>query len=230
MNIKNTILILLVAVVAVAAGSWFSSTKKTAQEEAVEAARAKYASVQGNILSPPRKIAVPELVKHDETAFTGKDLQGQWSILFFGFTNCHMVCPTGMSMLAQAKKLAEDQKLDFPQVYLVSVDPERDDPATMRKFVTGFDKDFIGVTGDPKSIKALSLQMSVIYMRAQPEKPGKSDEGGKSSDDKNNVENYQIDHSAAMLLINPQGSLTAFLNAPHTPDRILKDIKVVSEK
>ena len=227
MNMKNTILILIVAAVAVAAGSWFSSSQKTAQEEAVEAARAKFASVQGNILSPPRKIAVPELVKHDGTAFNGKDLQGQWSILIFGFTNCHMICPTGMSMLAQAKKLAEDQKVDFPQVYLVSVDPERDDPGTMKKFVTGFDKDFIGVTGDPESIKALSLQMSVIYMRAQPEK---SDESAKSSDEKDSADNYQIDHSAAMLLINPQGSLTAFLNAPHTPERILKDIKVVSEK
>lgn len=227
MNMKNTLLILIVAVVAIAAGSWFSSTQKTAQEEAIEAARAKFASVQGNILSPPRKIAVPELVKHDGTAFNGKDLQGQWSILFFGFTNCHMVCPTAMSMLTQAKKLAEEQKVEFPQVYLVSVDPERDDPATMSKFVTSFDKDFIGITGDPESIKALSLQMSVIYMRAQSEI---ADVSGKSSADKGGEENYQIDHSAAMLLINPQGSLTAFLNAPHTPERILKDVKVVSEK
>ena len=223
---KNTLLILIVAGIAVAAGSWFASTQKTTQEEAIEAARAKFASVQGNILSPPRKIAVPELVKHDGTAFNGKDLQGQWSILFFGFTNCHMICPTAMSMLAQSKKLAEDQKVDFPQVYLVSVDPERDDPATMSKFVTGFDKDFIGITGDQESIKALSLQMSVIYMRAQSEK---ADESGKSSTDKGDKENYQIDHSAAMLLINPQGSLTAFLNAPHTPARILKDIQIVSE-
>ena len=227
MNIKNTILILIVAALAIAAGSWFSSKQKTDKEQAIEAARTKFASVQGNILSPPRKIAVPELIKHDGTAFNGKDLQGHWSILFFGFTNCHMVCPTAMSMLAQAKKLAEDQKVDFPQVYLVSVDPERDDPGTMSKFVTGFDKDFIGVTGDPESIKALSLQMSVIFMRAQSEK---ADESGKSSADKGGDENYQIDHSAAMLLINPQGSLTAFLNAPHTPASIVKDIKVVSEQ
>ena len=226
MNMKNTLLILIVAVVAVAAGSWFSSTQKTAQEEAIEAARAKFASVQGNILSPPRKIAVPELVKHDGSPFNSKDLQGQWSILFFGFTNCHMICPTAMSMLTQAKKLAEEKKVAFPQVYLVSVDPERDDPATMSKFVTGFDKDFIGVTGDPESIKALSLQMSVIYMRAQSEK---ADESGNRSADKGGEENYQIDHSAAMLLINPQGSLTAFLNAPHTPTSILNDIQIVSE-
>jgi len=69
--------------------------------------------------------------------------------------------------------------------------------------------------------------MCVIYMRAQSEK---ADESGKSSADKGGDENYQIDHSAAMLLINPQGSLTAFLNAPHTPARILKDIQIVSEK
>jgi len=212
MNLKSTLLILFAAAAAIVAGSWLSSNQKTAKEEAIETARERFSTIQGNILSPARKITVPYLQKHDGAAFTGKELQGHWSILFFGFTRCSEICPLTMSMLVQAKKLAEDQKLDFPKVYLVSIDQERDDLKTLEKFVGGFDKAFTGVTGDPKLIKALSLQMNVIYMPAEQAK---------------DVENYQIDHSVALLLLNPQGSLKAFLNPPHTPEKILKDIATV---
>ncbi|GMR18077.1 MAG: SCO family protein [Gammaproteobacteria bacterium] len=212
MNMKYTLLFLIVAAIAIAAGSWLSSNQKTAKEEAIEAARENFSNIQGNILSPARKISVPRLQKHDGTAFTGEELQGHWSLVFFGFAHCSEICPVTMSMLAQAKKLAENQKLDFPQVYFISVDQERDDLQGIGKFVGGFDKAFTGVTGDPKMIKALSLQMNVIYMPAEQAK---------------DVENYQIDHSSALLLLNPQGSLKAFLNPPHTPEKILKDISTV---
>jgi protein SCO1/2 len=212
MNLKSTVLILIVAALAIAAGSVFSVSQKTQKDAAIEAARAKFSSIQGNVLSPARRISVPHLQKHDGTVFNGDELKGHWSILFFGFTHCSEICPVTMSMLAQAKKLAEEQKLEFPKVYLVSVDQERDDLKSLGKFVGGFDKSFIGVTGDPKLIKALSLQMSVVYMPAEQAK---------------DVENYQIDHSAALLLLNPDGSLVAFLNPPHSPEKIFKDIGTV---
>ena len=214
MNLKSTVLILIVAVAAIVAGSMFSVSQKSKKEEAIEAARAKFSNIQGNILSPARRITVPHMQKHDGTPFTGDELKGHWSILFYGFTHCSEICPVTMSMLAQAKKLAEEQKLEFPKVYLVSVDQERDDPKSLGKFVGGFDKSFTGVTGDPKLIKALSLQMSVVYMPAEQAK---------------DVENYQIDHSAALLLLNPDGSLVAFLNPPHSPEKIFKDIRKVVE-
>ena len=214
MNMKNTVLILIVAALAITAGSWFSVNQKSQKDLAIEAAREKFSNIQGNVLSPARRITVPHLQKHDGSPFTGDELKGHWSILFFGFTHCSEICPVTMSMLAQAKKMAEDQKLDFPKVYLVSVDQERDDLESLGKFVSGFDESFTGVTGDPKLIKALSLQMSVVYMPA---------EQGKD------VENYQIDHSAALLLLNPDGGLVAFLNPPHSPEKIFKDIRTVVE-
>jgi protein SCO1/2 len=125
-----------------------------------------------------------------------------------------------MSLLAQAKKMAAAQNVEFPKVYLVSIDQERDNLESLGKFVSGFDEEFTGITGDPKLIKALSLQMSVIYMRAQPEQDKAGHEEG---DDKG----YQIDHSAALLLLNPQGSLVAFLNPPHTAEKILKDTRLI---
>ncbi|MEA1889557.1 MAG: SCO family protein [Pseudomonadota bacterium] len=214
MNLKSTVLILIVAVVAIAAGSMFSVNQKSKKEEAIEAARAKFSNIQGNVLSPARRISVPHLQKHDGMVFNGDELKGHWSILFFGFTHCSEICPVTLSMLAQAKKMAEEQKIEFPKVYLVSVDQKRDDLDSLKKFVTGFDESFTGVTGDPKLIKALSLQMSVVYMPAEQAK---------------DIENYQIDHSASLLLLNPDGSLVAFLNPPHSPEKIFKDIRTVAD-
>jgi protein SCO1/2 len=214
MNIKSTVLILVVAALAIAAGSWFSANQKSQKELAVEAARAKFSNIQGNVLSPARKISVPHLQKHDGMDFNGDELKGHWSILFFGFTHCSEICPVTLSMLAQAKKMAEEQKLDFPKVYLISVDQKRDDLKSLKKFVSGFDESFTGVTGDPKLIKALALQMSVVYMPAEQMK---------------DIENYQIDHSASLLLLNPEGSLLAFLNPPHSPEKIFKDFRTVAD-
>lgn len=209
MKLKKILLILIVLLVAIAAGSWYSSNKKLAKKEALESARAKFSSIQGNILSPARKITIPYLQKHDGAAFTATELQGHWSIFFFGFTHCSEVCPLAMSVLAQAKKLAQVQAFDFPKVYLVSVDQERDDLKSLTKFVNSFDQSFTGITGDPKLIKALALQMSVFYKAVEKDK---------------RTEHYQIGHSATLLLLNPEGKLKAFLSPPHTPERILKDI------
>lgn len=229
MNIKNTVIILLVAVFAIAAGSYFSMLRKQeAKEEAIEAARAKFLNVQGNVLDPARKISVPHLQQHDGAPFTGENLQQQWSILFFGFTHCSEICPATMSLLAQAKKMAAAQNVEFPKVYLVSIDQDRDNLESLAKFVGGFDEEFTGITGDPKLIKALSLQMSVIYMPAQPEqaKAGQEESGDKG-EEKGDDKGYQIDHSAALLLLNPQGSLVAFLNPPHSAEKILKDTRLI---
>ncbi len=216
MSVKRTVIILVASAVAIAAGALVSNSKKTSKQQEIEAARKNFSAIQGNILAPARKIAIPELLKDDGSSFTSADLQGHWSIFFFGFTHCSEVCPLTMSMLSQAKNLAKKQGVAFPEVYLISIDPARDDIASLAKFVKGFDESFTGVSGSDQSIKALSLQMSVVYMRAEQ----------ASSDD------YQVDHSSAILLLNPQGSLKAFLNAPHKPEKVLQDIVTVmnSEK
>jgi protein SCO1/2 len=169
--------------------------------------------LQGYMVSPARKIAVPDLIKGNGASFTGKDIKGSWTAMFFGYTNCPDICPTTMAMLVQAKKKAAEQGVNFPQVVFVSVDPERDNVEMLGEYVEYFDKDFTGVTGDAKLIDALARQMSVVYMRVP-----------SVTDDPNN---YHVDHSAAILLLSPEGKLTAFLTAPHTPAGIVDSIQAV---
>lgn len=225
MSLKNNSLIAAAAVTAMSAGFWLSSVQNDAvdnkaheeasQEQALAAARQNFSPIQGSLISPARKIAVPELIKHDGQTFSLKDLTGHWSLLFFGFTNCPDICPTTLGVAAQAKKIAKENGQGFPQVIFISVDPERDKVEMLGDYLQYFDKDFIGVTGDSNLIKALTLQMSVVYM--------------KMPADENDTDNYQVDHSSALLLLNPEGKLVAFLNPPHDAATILKDFQIVKQ-
>ena len=220
MSLKTKSIIVIVAIAAMSAGFWLSlmwhgHSEKTAgqsEEKALAEARNRHSPIQGMMISPARNIVVPALTKDNGELFTPDDLTGQWHFLFFGYTSCPDVCPVTMGVLAQAKKTATANKQSFPEVVFISVDPQRDKVKTLGEYVQYFDKDFIGVTGDENLIKALALQLSVVYMKM----PAESD----SAD-------YLIDHSAALLLLDPKGRLVAFFNPPHEPKTIVKDFQTV---
>ena len=197
--------VLLIAVIAMSAGFWLASELRTPDDG--------HAQLQGTVLKPPRQIQVPELTKQDGTPFTNEDLNGQWSLLFFGYTHCPDICPTTMNVLAEAKRKSDG---DFPRVVFVTVDPQRDTVDMLGDYVHYFDPEFTGVTGDENMIQALTLQASVLYMKV----PGES----------GNENDYLVDHSSSILMINPQGQLAAFLGAPHTPGSILDSVNKVVRK
>ena len=227
---SNSLIIIASAIVALSAGFWLSSLQKDAenkvgdqnanqfgelndsQQAKLEQAKKNFSPIQGTLITPARKIHVPALTKDNGETFTIDDLAGDWHLLFFGYTHCPDICPTTMGVTAQAKKLAETENKPFPQVIFISVDPERDTAEMIGEYVRYFDKDFTAVTGEKDLIKALTLQMSVVYMQM----PAENDQSG-----------YLIDHSAALLLLNPEGKLVAFLNPPHDPSTIVKDIQTV---
>jgi protein SCO1/2 len=218
MSFNRNILISTAAIAAMSAGVWLSSMQSydnnINREQTLAEARKNFSPIQGVVLSPARKIAVPALTKDNEKTFTLDDLTGQWHLLFFGYTHCPDICPATMGVVAQAKKTAEEAHQIFPEVIFISVDPERDTAEMLGKYVRYFDKDFIGVTGNKDLIKALALQMSVVFMATPAKKnPAASD--------------YIVDHSSALLLLNPEGKLAAFLNPPHDPKTILKDFQTV---
>lgn len=207
---QNNILIASLAIAAMAGGFWASDALKT--KEASEAFQ-KAQLIQGRMLNPARKIALPELYKDDGSVLKSEDLSGRWTIMFFGYTHCPDICPTTMSVLAQTVKLAKQQLPITPQVYFVSVDPQRDKVEMLGEYVRFFDPDFRGITGDIKMLEALTLQTGVVFMKAP-----------VSGSDENN---YLVDHSASLLLMNPEGKLHAYLTPPHRPDIIIKSLKAM---
>lgn len=213
---KSKLTMVVAALAALSAGYWLSTISQQSKEDELREARERYSPIQGSVLSPARKIAFPALYKDDGSTLSRSDFEGHWSMIFFGYMSCPDICPVTMGVAAKAKQVAEAEGKDFPRVYFISVDPERDQVESLADYVQYFDKDFVGITGDAKLIKALTLQMSVVYMKMKEE-----------ADDS---ENYLVDHSSALLLLNPEAELVAFMNPPHDPDTILKDFGTVSNQ
>ena len=98
--------------------------------------------------------------------------------MFFGYTHCPDICPTTLTTLnAVARTIAAlPNTPPTPQYVFVSIDPERDTPELLAKFVPYFNPDFIGVTGTPNAIDALTKQLSVLYLKVDaPDSAGYSD-------------------------------------------------------
>ncbi len=157
--------------------------------------------IQGFVLETPRNVGIPELSMADGTPFDKSVLEGRWNLVFYGYTHCPDICPITLSTVAEAKK----QTGGFPQVVFISVDPKRDDAKLVGEYAAYFDPDFICVTGDEANLQAMAMQMSVVA-EAQP-----ADENGE----------YLVDHSSALMLLNPDVKLAAMLQPPHSVESIV---------
>lgn len=155
----------------------------------------------------PREIGPFHLTTHTGEPFAPEDLQGQWSFIFFGFTNCPDVCPTSMAALGEARrKLAEEhpEAVEDFQGILVSVDPGRDDAETLARYVQAFSPTFIGVRGDRAATAELASQVNVVFAQVPAEGGG-----------------YQVDHSGNIVIVNPRGHYHGFAKMPHRADTIV---------
>ncbi|MBI5040081.1 MAG: SCO family protein [Gammaproteobacteria bacterium] len=165
-------------------------------------------------LEPPRVLQDFAALDHRGRTFTLAQLRDHWTFMFFGYTHCPDICPTTLSTLnAVARKIAAlPNTPPTPQYVFVSIDPERDTPELLAKFVPYFNPDFIGVTGTPAAIDALAKQLSVLYLKVESERP----------------DGYLMDHSAALLLIDPQGRLHALMSPPFDTNLMAQDFQKLS--
>ncbi len=212
---KNALITSLLAITALAAGYWLADVQKQAAHHTSESENGTPPpAIQGALIRPERKIGFPRLLETGGGELGIDTFSGHWSILFFGYTNCPDVCPVTLQVLARAGKQSTSP---FPRVYFVSVDPQRDDIEQLTAYVRYFDQDFVGITGEEKLIEALTLQLSAVYLAMSPEDPDKPDE-------------YTVDHSASLYVLNPEGRLAAILTPPFTEQQLLKDIQTLTGK
>ena len=168
---------------------------------------------QGTLLPSPKPVTDFQLTDHRGQPFTLENLKDNWTFVFFGYTHCPDVCPTSMAMLAQVQsKLEKQDGLDkLPQVVFVSVDPERDSTALLSEFVPYFHPDFIGARGDGQTTLHLTRQLGILYGKVE----------GSAAD------NYLVDHSAAIILFDPDGAFRAVFGVPHDPTLIANDFLAI---
>ncbi|CAM4455904.1 MAG: hypothetical protein LEGION0403_FIIPPAGN_01290 [Legionella sp.] len=175
------------------------------------------ANFHGTYLENPRTVNQFSLTGTDQKPFDNASLQGKWTVMFFGFTNCGYICPTTLAELGKMYRILEDKGVkDLPRVVMISIDPERDDQEKLASYVASFHPDFYGARGDDASIKAMTREMGIAYAKIM--EKGTSD-----------PKSYDMQHSGALMLFNPQGELNAFFTTPHRADLLAKDyIQLVS--
>ena len=149
------------------------------------------------LLETPREIGEFALMDQNGDPFNQARIQGHWSLLFFGFTYCPDICPTTMTFLNQFVASLEDAEAEDTQVVMISVDPARDTPSQLASYVPFFNPDFIGVTGEFLDIHRFATALNTPFRKVS----------GAGDD-------YQVDHSSNVVLINPRGHYHGFFKAP----------------
>ena len=162
--------------------------------------------IQGLLWPNPKQISDFEMIDHKNQGFGLEQLKGKWSFLFFGYTHCPDVCPITLSVLANVhQQLEKKQKNNNVQTVFVSVDPGRDTPEQLAKYVHYFNPDFIGLGGTEDQVDSLGKQIGIVYIHGE----------------KNNIADYSVDHTASVFLIDPKGRLVGIFSAPQEMNDVL---------
>ncbi len=141
------------------------------------------------------------LIDHNGRVFERWGFARNWTFVFFGYTNCPDVCPVALvDMNDVYHKLVEEEDLFNTKFLFITVDPGRDSVETLKEYIPFFNKKFVGVTGAPEEIAKLTDKLGISYIRV----PGSESE-----------EDYYVDHSASILLIDPLMRLRAIFPPPH---------------
>lgn len=160
--------------------------------------------------SPPKPIAPFSLERADEAGLNNADLEGRWSLLYFGDSHCPDLCPTAMGNIVRLyNRLAVNPEVQQSLKFIfVSLDPLRDTPERLRSYVSGYHPGFTGVSGSEEDVKALAREFSIYYKQQPPDDDG----------------NYRIDHSVSLSLVNPQGRIAAYFIDLTNPEQLTTDI------
>ena len=158
----------------------------------------------GTTLPEPRRIGDFSLVDQHGRPFGRDALEDRWSLVFTGFTHCPDLCPTTLALLASVRSRVPGEGLQF---VFVSVDPERDTPERIANYLAHFDARLVGATGTRMEIERFTKSLGLAQMR----NPGV---GG----------DYTVDHSAALVLIDPRARVTGYFQPPHDADALIADL------
>ena len=163
----------------------------------------------------PQSRALPQfsLLDQNGSEFNTESLRDRWSLLFFGFTHCPDICPATLTQLAIARgRVLDGGESAFPNIVLISVDPERDTPEVLAEYTGHFGDGITGVTGSIDELRKLTSVLGIFFEKSV----------GESG-------NYSVDHSAVVIVINKNAEFHALFSAPHTIDHFVTDIPLITE-
>jgi len=217
----NTLVVVIIAITAVVLGAaTFGLLSGKSDDGLAESAQSsnsgneQLAALQQNLLT---SLALPtdfktvqefELIDVDGQPITQRVFEDAWSLVFFGFTHCPDVCPITLQIMKDVVEKLEAQEQVPPQIVFVSIDPARDTAESMKKYIEYFNEEFVGITGDVNKVHALSSSLGIV---------------ASFTANESNPDNYGVDHTASLLLIDPQRRVRAKVTPPHEAEKIIAD-------
>ena len=159
-------------------------------------------------VAQPAAIGGPfQLTDQNGKAVTDKSLKGKPTLIFFGYTHCPDVCPTSLFEISEVLRVM-GKDADKINAVFISVDPERDKPATMKDYLSSFDPHLQGLSGDPaETAKVISSYR--VYAKKVPTKDG----------------DYTMDHTALIYLMDRDGRFVSPFNLKRPPEEAAAELK-----
>lgn len=199
----KTIAVALVVLAAGIAGGWGFYTWSNQAPSARELNRQLGATVL-----PADYARIPDVrLKTASGALSRADLREKWTFLFFGFTNCPDVCPTTLQRMSAVIDEIRKTPDSNPRVLFVSVDYLRDTPQSAGKYANAFGPAFVGATAKEPVLRRLTSAVNATF--SLPDKP--------------TSENYSVQHSSAVFLLDPQGRVRALFGSPQEPKTVARE-------
>ena len=160
------------------------------------------------------------LVNQDNVAVTNRTLLGKPAFIYFGFTYCPDICPMSlqtMSLALEEAKIAGGKKIEEIQPILISIDPERDTPASLKTYVTsnGFPERLMGLSGSVQQVTVAAKAFKVAFRKSIPE-------GSPAKD-------YVMDHTSIFYLLGRDGKLRTFFSGDPDPKQMGQCIAALSK-
>jgi protein SCO1 len=149
-------------------------------------------ALKAGTFDPPRPAPELALRGSDGQELTLARLRGKLLLMSFGFTHCAAVCPTTLATLAEARRALGPAGRDV-QVLFITVDPQRDDAAVMKRYLAAFDPSFLGGTGTPEALAAVRRAYGISANKVPM------------------GDSYAVDHTSSIFLIDREGRLRAMM-------------------
>jgi protein SCO1 len=149
-----------------------------------------------------------QLTDQDGRSVTAADYRHDIVLLYFGYTQCPDECPTTLTTLANALHTLGPRASQV-RVLFVSVDPGRDTTAVLKRYVSHFGPEFVGLRGEPAELAALSKRYRIAYHYEKPDSYG----------------NYEVDHSSAIFVFDRRGRARLLGQSDNTAQQVASDLR-----
>ena len=209
---RQILLVLAVLALAAAGAAWWGVFGRTGPGAAQQASDQQQTSPIGGAFS---------LIDQDGNIKRDSDFHGHLMLVFFGFTHCPDICPVTTASLSKAMDLLGDKAGGVIPVF-ITVDPERDTPAVLKDYLAHFNRHLVGLTGTPGQISTLALAYRAYF--AKIDVPW--DEAGHAEHHDHDHEDYNVDHSAFIYLMDKDGNYITHFAYDADPQEIATAVEL----